>query len=79
MFDGRFDPISLPWTITFNKGSRQSFRGHNLPLIRPGCFYTLRVIFSFFSIDLVAEVASKSANLLSFQLITLHSKCFMRS
>ena len=82
MFDGRFDLIYLPWTIAFNKGSHQSSGGHNLPLIRPGCFSTLRVIFSFFNTDLVARVASESTNLFSFRLITLQSmdvKCFIRS
>ena len=66
MFDGRFDPISLPRTITFNKGSRQSSRGHNPPIIRPSYFSTLRVIFSFFNTNLVARVASESTKLFSF-------------
>ena len=80
IFDGRFNPISLPWTIAFNKGSHQSSGRHNSPLTRPGCFSTLKVIFSFFNINLVARVASELANLFSFWLITLHSmdvKCFI--
>ena len=55
MFDGKFNPISLPWIIAFNKGSRQSSGGHNPPLIRLGCISTFNH-FAFYGCEVFHEI-----------------------